>query len=70
MSPPPRRGRPSADRADGDPGIGSLTGGGPSQLGVDASMRARDVSRPDADQLAEAEDLVQVSFRPRGRPNG
>lgn len=46
----------------------SLTGGGPSQLGVQGSMRARDVSRPRADDVAEAERLVQVSYRPRSHP--
>jgi hypothetical protein len=34
-------------------------------LGVNGSMRARDVSRPSADDVAEAERLVQVSYRPR-----
>jgi hypothetical protein len=60
---------PGARRAGGDESAaGSLTGGGPSQLGVGGSMRARDVSRPSTDDLAAAEDLVQVSFRPRFRP--
>jgi hypothetical protein len=31
-------------------------------------MRARDVSRPKADDLAQAERLVQVSYRPRSKP--
>jgi hypothetical protein len=46
----------------------ALTGGGPSQLGVQGSMRARDVSRPTADDVAAAERLVQVSYRPRSHP--
>ena len=43
----------------------ALTGGGPSQLGIVGSMRARDVSRPRADDVTAAEKLVQVSYRPR-----
>ena len=46
----------------------ALTGSGPSQLGVDASMRGRDVSRPTPEHVAEAERLVQVSYRPRSQP--
>lgn len=46
----------------------ALTGSGPSQLGVDASMRGRDVSRPRPEHEIEAEELVQVSFRPRSQP--
>jgi hypothetical protein len=45
-----------------------LTGSGPSQLGVDASMRGRDVSRPREADIAQAENLVQVSYRPRTHP--
>ena len=48
----------------------ALTGGGPSQLGVEGSMRARDVSRPRAADVAAAEKLVQVSYRPRSKPAG
>lgn len=59
----------SPRRAGGDEAAAaSLTGGGPSQLGVDGSMRARDVSRPREADLSTAEKLVQVSFRPRFRP--
>jgi len=46
-----------------------LSGSGPSQLGISGSMRARDVSRPHEDDVAEAERLVQVSYRPRSRPH-
>src|SRR4051794_20312983 len=46
----------------------ALTGSGPSQLGVDASMRARDVSRPQPMDELEAERLVQVSYRSRSQP--
>ena len=48
----------------------ALTGGGPSQLGVEGSMRARDVSRPREADMAAAEKLVQVSYRPRSKPAG
>jgi hypothetical protein len=47
---------------------GGLVGGGPSQLGVDGSMRARDVSRPTDDDADRAERTVQVSHRPRSGP--
>ena len=50
--------------------MAALSGGGPSQVGIDGSMRARDVSRPKEDDLAEAERLVQVSYRPRSRGYG
>jgi hypothetical protein len=68
MSPPPRRGRPG--NGEEAASIAALTGGGPSQLGVGGSMRARDVSRPTVTDYAEAERLVQVSYRPRSRPSG
>jgi hypothetical protein len=58
-----RRGR-SPDEAAAH----ALTGGGPSILGVNGSMRARDVSRPTESDLADAERLVQVSYRPRSKP--
>lgn len=67
MSPPQRRQRPGSEDAAH---VAALSGGGPSQLGIDGSMRARDVSRPDAEQLIEAEKLVQVSYRPRSKQNG
>ncbi len=61
MAPPARRGNGDA--------AASLTGGGPSQVGVYGAMRARDVSRATEDDLASAERLVQVSRRPpRFRP--
>src|SRR4051812_6948522 len=57
------------DRGE-DGAAAGLTGGGPSQLGVNGSMRARDVSRPSAVDVAAAEKLVQVSYRPRSKPHG
>ena len=57
------RGGPGEERA-----AAALTGGGPSVLGVEGSMRARDVSRPTVRDYADAERLVQVSYRPRTPP--
>jgi hypothetical protein len=69
MTPPPRSGGSPRGAGSGDERAASaLTGGGPSQLGVQGSMRARDVSRPTEDDVAEAERLVQVSYRPRSQP--
>lgn len=62
MAPPARR-RPTKGGEDGAH-VAALSGGGPSQLGISGSMRARDVSRPDAQDVADAERLVQVSYRP------
>ena len=57
-------------RRNEDGAAAGLTGGGPSQLGVEGSMRARDVSRPREADVAAAEKLVQVSYRPRSKPAG
>ncbi|MGI8761323.1 MAG: hypothetical protein ACR2LF_08540 [Jatrophihabitantaceae bacterium] len=47
-----------------DPGerqLRDLVGAGPSQLGISAALRARDVNRPSEDDLAAAErDVVIV----------
>jgi hypothetical protein len=63
----------SQARRPGKPGgeeraAAALTGSGPSQLGVDASMRGREVSRPRPEHEIDAERLVQVSYRPRTAP--
>jgi hypothetical protein len=64
-------GRRGARPQRGEEGAAAaLTGGGPSQLGVDGSMRARDVSRPRPKDVAAAEKLVQVSYRPRSKSSG
>ncbi|HET6816743.1 MAG TPA: hypothetical protein VFH66_05905 [Mycobacteriales bacterium] len=61
-----RRGERGGRGSRGEEGAAAaLTGGGPSQLGIEGSMRARDVSRPRVADVAAAEDLVQVSYRPR-----
>ena len=45
----------------GDRALREIVGGGSSQLGVSAALRARDVNRPTDDDLAEAErDTVIV----------
>lgn len=65
MANQPRR---SARAGGEERAAAALTGSGPSQLGVDASMRGRDVSRPRAEHEADAEQVVQVSYRPRSQP--
>jgi hypothetical protein len=52
-------------------GLGGLVGAGPSKVGVDGAMRARDVARPTAEDLADAErDLVirHAAARVENRP--
>jgi hypothetical protein len=60
--------RPGSKPGGEERAAAALTGSGPSQLGVDASMRGRDVSRPRPEHEADAERLVQVSYRPRSQP--
>ena len=36
----------------------------PSQVGTIGAMRARDVSRPGTDEITQAEQELEVSFRP------
>jgi hypothetical protein len=45
-------------------GFGNLTGGGPSIVGADGAMRARDVSRPRAEHDAAAERDLVIRRRP------
>lgn len=42
----PNRRPPGERRRQGGDGLGSLVGGGSSQVGTNGAMRARDVSRP------------------------
>jgi hypothetical protein len=52
-----RSGQPRGSGSSG--GVGGLTGGGPSIVGVVGAMRARDVSRPrPADEERAAKTLV------------
>jgi hypothetical protein len=61
-----RKRRPAAD---GNGGIGGLTGGGPSIVGVSGAMRARDVSRPRAKDAERAERSVVIRrVKPEVRP--
>jgi hypothetical protein len=54
-----RKGKPATESGGGH----ALAGGGPSQLGVDGSMRARDVSRPTEADLDTAAEKVRISRR-------
>lgn len=58
-SPPPKRRRGDLSER----GLRDLVGGGPSQVGPVRAMRARDVNRPDAAELAEADENVVVVRR-------
>lgn len=56
----PRKRRPSRDAAV-ERGLRDIVGAGRSQVGVSGALRARDVNRPTAEDLAEAErDVVVV----------
>jgi hypothetical protein len=63
---PRRAGRPTPageppKREPGERGLRDLVGAGPSQLGVSAALRGRDLNRPTDEDLAEAErDVVIV----------
>jgi len=47
--------------ADSERGLRGLVGSGPTQVGVQAAMRARDASRPTEEELAAADaDVVIV----------
>lgn len=50
------------DRPSGQRGLG---GGGPSIVGVSGSMRARDVSKPTAEDAEAAEKQVVIRRAPR-----
>lgn len=56
-----RRGGSAAHVERGGPALHDLVGAGSSQLGLSAALRGRDVNRPSAADLADAErDLVIV----------
>jgi|SRR5580765_2289153 len=65
--PPADPPRPRPARADpgerAERGLRELAGGGKSQVGVDGALRARDVDRPSAADLAEAEATVKIVRR-------
>lgn len=60
-----RRGRPGARGRDdgGDGPWTDLAGSGPSKVGLSAALRARDVDRPTAQDMAEAERSVVIVRR-------
>ncbi len=63
--------RPAHDAGHSKDGLGGLVGAGPSKVGIDGAMRARDVARPSAQDLADAErDLVirHAAARVESRP--
>lgn len=53
--PPPEPAKPTRAERDIERGLRGLVGAGPSQVGVVGAMRARDASRPTAEDLAAAE---------------
>lgn len=53
--------------ADSERGLRGLVGAGPTQVGVQAAMRARDASRPTEEELAAA-DADVVIVRRHWRP--
>lgn len=61
--PAPQRGRPNPPRETGERGLRDLVGAGRSQLGVEGALRGRDVNRPTADDLAEAEENLVIVRR-------
>jgi hypothetical protein len=63
--------RAAHDAGHSKDGLGGLVGAGPSKVGIDGAMRARDVARPSAQDLADAErDLVirHAAARVESRP--
>ena len=55
--------RPRPHRDSAERGLRDLIGAGKSQLGVSGALRGRDVNRPDAEDLAEAEENVVIVRR-------
>jgi len=60
--PPPRRSARTERRSD-ERGWRDLAGNAPSQVGVSGAVRARDVARPSAAQLAAAEHELEIVRR-------
>jgi hypothetical protein len=60
----PRVTRPSDAAPVGSGALRGLVGAGPSQVGVVGALRARDVSRPDDDQLRRASQAPAPVARP------
>lgn len=55
-----RQGRGGRGQRHAGGGAGGLTGGGPSLVGAGGAMRARDVSRPRAEDEERAERTVVI----------
>lgn len=57
-----------------NPELRGIAGSGPSKVGVDGAMRARDVSRPSAEQVAEAVAAAKAELTAKrgaaGKPSG
>lgn len=70
--PPVRRSRErSSEDRETERGLRGLVGGGSSQVGVSAAMRARDAARPRPEDLAAAEEHLPIVLRgwvPRDPP--
>lgn len=66
-APPVQPGKPRRRRAPRDSnverGLRDIVGAGRSQVGVSGALRARDVNRPTAQDLADAEDEVVIVRR-------
>jgi hypothetical protein len=65
----PARKRRAPRESSVDRGLRDLVGAGNSQLGVDGALRARDVNRPTAEELAQAERdvvIVRRHWKPAG----
>jgi hypothetical protein len=50
------------DAAHSKDGLGGLVAPGPSKVGIDGAMRARDVARPSAADLAAAEKELVIRY--------
>jgi hypothetical protein len=50
------------DAAHSKDGLGGLVAAGPSKVGIDGAMRARDVAKPSAADLAEAEKELVIRY--------
>ncbi|MFV2088123.1 hypothetical protein [Micromonospora sp. LOL_021] len=51
------------DDRDADRGLRGLVGSGTSQVSISAALRARDASRPSADDLTRAEETLTIVRR-------
>jgi hypothetical protein len=64
MASVPNRPGPSQqnDVAHSKDGLGGLVAAGPSKVGIDGAMRARDVAKPSAADLAEAQEELVIRY--------